>query len=195
METNDVEIRALGKENARDFFTFFDGPAFADNAGWAGCYCYFFRIACGDDVWCARSSEENREASRGEILEGKLTGFLAYRGSTPVAFCHAGPKAGFPRLAADSRYLTEETAATYSIVCFIVKREERKKGIATAFLRRLVAEAEGKGFAFLESYPSAKNPATDADNYRGPESMYRKFGFSPFRETGGVRIFRKVLGR
>jgi GNAT superfamily N-acetyltransferase len=188
-----IEIRTLEPNIVDDFLTFFDGPAFADNPDWSGCYCQFFMQALSDEQWCARTKAENREASRREVLEGRQKGFLAYRGGEPVAWCQAGPKTLLPRIMANEKYITGEEAKTYSITCFVVSEGERRRGLATALLAKAEEDASKKGFAFIESYPASGNPDSDAHNYHGPESMYLMRGFAIFRDGPDGRVFRKAL--
>ncbi len=64
-----------------------------------------------------------------------------------------------------------------TVVCFVIEKGHRRKGIATAMLQRVIADAKSDGYAAVEAYPSLR-AKSEAGNYRGPLSLYLKNGFT-----------------
>jgi GNAT superfamily N-acetyltransferase len=71
-----------------------------------------------------------------------------------------------------------------TVVCFVIEKAHRGKGIATALLERVIADAKADGYAAVEAYPSMR-AKSEAGNFRGPLRLYLKFGF--VREKRGRR--------
>ena len=70
-----------------------------------------------------------------------------------------------------------EAGKIKTVVCFVIEKDHRRKGIATAMLQRVIADAKPDGYAAVEAYPSVR-AKSEAGNYRGPLSLYLKHGFT-----------------
>ena len=68
-----------------------------------------------------------------------------------------------------------------SIVCFVIAKNHRRKGIARRLLEAACKGFKAQGFTMAEAYV-LKDAKGDAMNYPGPLSMYLSAGFEPFRE-------------
>jgi len=193
----DLAIRQLTPDLLDDFLDFFDHAAFTDNPLWSGCYCMYYHFMGTEEEWEKRSASENRETVSKLIGEGKAHGLLAYANGRPVGWCHAAPRTAIPRLKLYQHKLfqqfrVEDPERVGSIVCFVIAKPYRGRGIA----RRLVDTAcevfTRQGLAFAEAYPRKKTES-DADKYAGPLNMYLKARFSMFRELERYVIVRKAL--
>ncbi|MEO8487450.1 MAG: GNAT family N-acetyltransferase [Betaproteobacteria bacterium] len=79
METPPIVVDRLSPATRDAYLAFFDherGPAFADNAEWARCYCQFYRIPRALD-WKAFTAGQNRVAAGASIACGEAEGYLA----------------------------------------------------------------------------------------------------------------------
>ena len=74
-----VEIRELTPELLADFLGFFEGEAFADNPGWASCYCQFLYVDH------ARVSRRRARARRIGPRPARASGRSASRACSPTA--------------------------------------------------------------------------------------------------------------
>lgn len=186
-----LSIKKLGPALAGDFLYFFDELAFADNPDWAGCYCFFFHVP-DDEEWMGRTAERNREEAEKAIAAGNMRGYLAYMDGGPVGWCHADDLARLPRAAKLHEGEMLEAGKIGAIVCFIIARPYRRRGIAGELLRRVCQDFKDDGYECLEAYPR-KEAETDAANYHGPMRMYLGNGFAFHKECEGYCVVRRNL--
>ena len=199
----ELVIQPVSADNLNDWLAFFDAEAFSDNPEWSGCYCgYYFEA--DDPSWFATTKEQNRESAIRNITSGRMTGLLAYAEGTPVGWVHAGDRLGFPRLCVESGYVEAGTRRDPSdpasgpigrgkaIVCFMIHPKHRGKGIATALMERVVADAAGEGYAYVEASPF-RHATSCATHYHGPAVMYEKAGFQKVLTLSEVEVWRKYL--
>jgi GNAT superfamily N-acetyltransferase len=184
-----LEIRELSPGLTSDYLHFFDHDAFADNLRWAACYCHFNYAPHHLKDWQERTADENRAAVSRRCAEARMHGYLAYWDAKPVGWCCAGPRASMTTLPAHVPAASESVG---SIMCFVVAKPHRGKGVA----RRLLAAAcdgfREKGFAIAEAYPR-REAKGDAANYHGPLALYLAAGFEACGEEEGVLTVRKRL--
>ncbi len=81
----------------------------------------------------------------------------------------------------------------WSITCFFVARDYRRRGVAVALLRAAVGHVAGRGGKILEGYPTEprKERVPDVFAYTGLASAFRKVGFVEVARRSETRpIFR-----
>jgi GNAT superfamily N-acetyltransferase len=169
-------IKAMRRENASDWFDFFDNRAFADHLDWKGCYCtgpFMPRLA-----EYSSKSRIRRNYAKWLIENGIMKGYLAYEDGKVVGWCNVNKRSVFPKL----KGVSEDGEDILSIACFLVEKEYRRKGIAQKLLDRIMMDAKKEGIRVIEAYPR-KRARTDYGNYHGVYSMYEKSGF----QTGKVK--------
>jgi ribosomal protein S18 acetylase RimI-like enzyme len=178
MSPEQYTVRELTPELLGDYLSFFDGDAFADHPEWGFCYCRCHHFPHDQRDWRETTAEENRQAVINLILERKLRGFLAYVGDKPVGWCHAGARVEMTTV---PDYEEPDAEAIGSIVCFLVAKEHRRRGVARRLLEAACAGFAAQGFRIAEAYV-LKGVQGDAMNYPGPLSMYLSAGFERHRE-------------
>jgi GNAT superfamily N-acetyltransferase len=179
MEYSEIyTIRELTPELLDNYLSFFDHDAFADNPDWGFCYCRLHYFPHDQRDWRETTAEENREAVIGLILDGTLRGYLAYLGGKPVGWCNAGPRV---RMTTTPDYDEPEAEAIGSIMCFVIAKEHRRKGIARRLLEAACEGFRARGLTIAEAYV-LKAVQGDAMNYPGPLTMYLSAGFECYRE-------------
>ena len=186
-----LTIKELSPELLPDFLSFFDHDAFADNPGWADCYC-MFRYTPTKEEWSSATSETNRKGISQLIKSQQARGYLAYLDGKPVGWCNAAPRSLLPGLDRDPMLRTEDYERVGSIVCFVVAKSHRGKGITKQLLSAACEGLKEQGLSYAEAYPY-HSAETDADNFPGPLSLYLASGFTTYRQTGKVTIVRKSL--
>lgn len=182
-----MTIRRLTQENARDWFDFFDHRAFADHADWKGCYCTGPFMPRLKDY--ARKSRRRRDYAEWLIQTGRMNGYLAYEGDRVIGWCNVNMRSSLPMYAKD----TKVDAGVLSIACFTVEKEHRRRGVATALLKRIIEDAEQSGIGLIEAYPR-KRAVTEFGRFVGPYEMYRRLGFRD-EIAEGRSVVRKYLHR
>jgi GNAT superfamily N-acetyltransferase len=186
-EVTDYVIRELSPELLDDYLYFFDHDAFADNPKWAACYCYFPHAPHDLEKWHERTGQQNRAVVSESIRAGRMHGYLAFQGNKVVGWCNAGPRVSMTILDDD-----DDSKKIGAIVCFVVAKPHRGKGVARRLLEAACDGFRRQGFEFAEGYPR-KDAHDDATSHFGPLNMYLAGGFQPLRETDGSVIVRKSL--
>jgi GNAT superfamily N-acetyltransferase len=147
----------------------------------------------GDPKWCwcafwrTRGSGADRahlESNRALLrrLAGRedlAPGLVALRGGRAVGWVSLGPREDFVRLEHSKVLARIDDRPVWSIVCFVVSRQERGRGVAAAMLRAAVAYAREQGATLLEGYPveTAGRKIPSAWAYTGTLGMFAREGF------------------
>ncbi|AKM10482.1 GNAT family N-acetyltransferase [Croceicoccus naphthovorans] len=183
-----IEIVPLTPERRGLFLDLFDGEGFADNPGWADCYCRFYHYDHDGGGWDRQSGADNRAAACDMIAAQTMQGWLALDDGGAVGWLNAARKdaycafrgADVPGKAADE---------TGMIACFLVAPSARGKGVARALMDRALAAFRDSGLKWAEAKPS-KSADTPAGNYHGPLAMYLKAGF---RQDGDFSEYQHLV--
>lgn len=202
-----IEIKPLTPELAADFFDFFDNRAFFGHEEWSCCYCTWFHmdreyeIRVGNEVkadGCANALRRClKKAAATFLIENTLHGYLAYVNGVPVGWCNANDKEAFRRFdfnADITDFISKSGSGKIkSVVCFVIAPEYRRKGVATALLERVLADAQADGYTAVEGYPRLQYNNREPFGYNGPLQLYEKCGFINAAEQGNVVIMRKEM--
>ncbi|HKM42680.1 MAG TPA: GNAT family N-acetyltransferase [Limnochordia bacterium] len=194
-----VTIKPLTKDLIPAYLDFFDHRAFSDNNPNGPCYCTSPSMTAasiqkmvsefGDDV----KGTIRRYAER-LLEEGKIHGYLAFNGDTPIGWCNAGDLADYVNVGFDaemSEFIHENACGkTMSVVCFAIAPEYRGKGIATALLQRAIFDARENGYAVVEGYATVLDEPVYYD-YTGPIALFEKMGFYEVARHQDRVILRK----
>lgn len=180
--TAELEIQPLVPERFADLAGLFEEGG---DARW--CWCTYFRFR--GRSWSKSTAGSNRAAL--EALTARdpnvhpSPGLVAYRAGQAVGWTSLGPREDYERLAYSKLLAPVDDRPVWSIVCFVVSRRERGRGVATALLEAAIAHARDHGATALEAYPvdvgDGRIPSANA--YHGTLSMFRRAGF----ETVAVR--------
>ena len=182
----ELTIRRLDTSLIEDYLSFFDN-SFCDHEEWSWCYCTFY---CGD--FECEEKNQARETARRLITEGKISGYLAYAQGETVGWCNASTRESYPRLENDG-FCFGAGLRVKSIVCFLIRPDKRRSGIASALLERVLRDAREEGYDVVEAYPSKSEP-NQYSHYHGFPLMYEREGFTEYKNLEKFVIIRKNLG-
>lgn len=161
-------------------------PDLADLFGQGGdprwCWCAYFRVRGRD--WSNSSAADNRQvletAVAANSAEGRAPGLVAYDGAEAVGWTSVGPREDYERLAFSKVLAPVDDTPVWSIVCFVVGRRSRGRGVAVALLDAAIDYARDHGAIVLEAYPVEVPEGariSSANVYHGTLSMFERAGF------------------
>ena len=191
---NDISVQPLTADRWDDLVSLFEQGG---DPKW--CWCQFYRHRGLD--WSNSSADVNRERLETLTRDGPPPGLVAYEDGRAVGWVSLAPRPAYERLTHAKLLAPVDEKPVWSIVCFVVSRTARGRGLARALLDGAIAYARDQGATILEGYPSdvkgRKVPA--ANLYHGSLSMFEDAGFEvvarrQFNRTSTVRpIVRREL--
>jgi GNAT superfamily N-acetyltransferase len=183
----DVDVRPLTPDRWDDLASLFQEGG---DPKW--CWCQFYRERGLD--WSNSTAAQNRDRLRKLTEDGPPPGLVAYLEGRAVGWVSLAPRPAYDRLTHARVLAPVDEKPVWSIVCFVVSRKSRGRGVATALLEAAIAWAREQGATILEAYPSdlkgKRVPAANA--YHGTLSMFEDAGFDvvarrQFNRTSPVR--------
>jgi len=193
-----IIIKPLTPELSADYFDFFENRAFTDDSPYR-CYCQMYQMtkeqakaaldnAVGRDPGCV-----SREIAERQIAESVLRGYLAYADGKAIGWCNANDRSNYPaEPMCDVPFYAPVENLEKAVVCFEIAPEYRGKGVATALLNRVIADAKIEGYLAVVSFPIMRSERYEWD-CQGPIRLYEKAGFLKAAEQGEYVTMRREL--
>jgi GNAT superfamily N-acetyltransferase len=168
----DLEIHPLNPDRFADV-----AALFAQGGDPKWCWCAFWRVRGLD--WTNATADSNRERLRKLAKRTPAPGLVAYLDGEPVGWVGVGPRQTFDRLQHSKVLAPIDDKPVWSIVCFVVGRRHRGKGVARALLDAAIAYARDHGATLLEGYPAdtSAGRVSAAAAYKGTVGMFEEAGF------------------
>src|SRR5204863_7697092 len=109
---------------------------------------------------------------------GAEPGIIAYQGTTPVGWVALAPRAEYLRLEKSRTLAPVDERPVWSVVCFFVARDQRRKGLTVRLLRAAARHAQARGATVLDGYPVAplSGATAPAFAWTGLASAFRPAG-------------------
>lgn len=157
-----------------------------------GCWCLWWRVTRKE--YGSTSSEQKRRRMRQIVRAGATPGLLGYHDGEPVAWVSVGPRGDFAALEASRVFRRVDDKPVWSVVCFVVRRDQRGRGWMRRLLRAAKAYAAEHGATLLEGYPvdCGARRLTGDGGYTGIASTFRAEGF---HEVDRPRPDRPIMRR
>jgi ribosomal protein S18 acetylase RimI-like enzyme len=167
-----LDIRPLDPERFGDLALLFEEGG---DPKW--CWCAYFRFRGRD--WTNASAAENRGALQAIAGDDPAPGLIAYRDGRVVGWVSLGPRESYERLAYSKVLAPVDDTPVWSIVCFVVSRRARGRGVAAALLDGAIGYARDRGATTLEAYPvdTSDGRVPSANAYHGTLGMFERAGF------------------
>ncbi len=143
----------------------------------SGCWCTWWRLSRSE---FSRSSAAERKQVLQEIVASvQVPGILAYLDERPVAWCSLGPRESYPALERSRILARVDDQPVWSIVCFFVAREYRRRGLLVPLIQAAVEYAAQQGARIVEAYPvDPRGQAVEvARSFTGLAPAFERAGF------------------
>jgi len=160
---------------------------FSANKTVAGCWCcWFMRPRAEVDAdW----GEGNRNHLKAKVDDKAPLGLLAVDDGEPLGWVGVAPRTRYSRLATSRISRSDAGPDTWSVTCFFVHRDARRRGLSRTLLGAAVDYASSHGAAAVEGYPvdtEGQKRGSD-DLYHGTLAMFESAGFELVDRRGTRR--------
>jgi GNAT superfamily N-acetyltransferase len=187
--TNKLTFHPLDQSRWNDFETLF-----GERGACGGCWCMSWRLPKSE--FEQNKGAGNKRKMKHLVKAGEPVGIIAYAHSRPVAWCAVAPREKYVRLERSRVLKRFDDALVWSIPCFFLAKEFRRKGLLVEILKGVIRYCRRNGVKILEAYPSypyaPDMPAAFA--WTGFVSSFEKAGFSVAKQWSKTRpIMRYYL--
>ncbi|OGF63540.1 MAG: hypothetical protein A2Y62_16465 [Candidatus Fischerbacteria bacterium RBG_13_37_8] len=157
-----------------------------------GCWCMWWRLTRSE--FEQNKGQKNKEAMRDIVHTGEIPGILLYQGSKPIAWCSIAPRERYPGLGRSRVLGRVDDKPVWSIVCFYIIKECRKKGLLEYLINAAVMYAQDEGATIAEAYPvePQKGKIADVFAWTGIASAFRKCGFKEVARRSPTRPIMRL---
>jgi len=150
------------------------------------CWCIFWRVRSKD--FSGASPAANRERLRALVEQDPPPGLVAVEDDRAIGWVGLAPRAEYQRIEHSRVIPRLDGPVPWAISCFVVSRDARGRGLASALLAAAVDHARAAGAAAVEGYPIDPHAAgggrvRDTDAYTGTRSMFERAGFRIAAQT------------
>jgi GNAT superfamily N-acetyltransferase len=146
------------------------------------CWCAYYRVR--GPFFSGATAAGHRAVLEAAVEDGvavgRAPGLIAYDGADAVGWVSVGPRSDYERLTHSKVLAPVDDTPVWSIVCFVVGRRFRGRGIAHALLDAAIDFARNHGATTIEAYPADVTPGTriaDGTVFKGTLAMFEAAGF------------------
>jgi GNAT superfamily N-acetyltransferase len=162
------------------------------------CWCMYWRLRSKE--WSLGNARKVRDGFHRLVDKDRdpAPGLLAFREDRAVGWVSVGPRTDFGRLEHSRVRPRLDDLDVWSIVCFVVSKTERGRGLTAQLLEAAMNYAIKRGAPALEAYPvdSGEGRVPAALGYTGLLSTFEAAGFKVVREISSPRsTVRRVIVR
>ena len=158
-----------------------------------GCWCMWFRRRASE--FAKAKATENKAGIRELVRAGDEPGLIAYVDGEPAGWVSLAPRERFPRIEHSRMFKRLDDRPVWSVVCFVIGKQFRRKGISGELLSAAIESARDHGATTIEAYPVEPSEALMGDRgYQGIRSVFDAAGFrEAARATNGRPVMRLEL--
>jgi len=173
----------------RNLWTDFE-ELFGPKGACAGCWCMFWKLR--GKAYDEARGYETRQMHKSLVDAGASTGLLAYLNGEVVGWIAVEPREAYLKLAHSRTLKPVDDQAVWSVTCFFVAKNARRKGITVELLKAAVEHVRKQGGRIVEGYPvDAQKDMPAPFIYTGTTSAFRQAGFTEVVRRSPTRpIFR-----
>ena len=161
---------------------------FGEKGACAGCWCMYWFMN-------KKEYDEKRKDGRTKkemkmMVKDKIEpGIIAYDDDKPVGWVAIQPREKYSKLSNSKILRPVDDKPVWSIVCFFVHKDYRKKGISVKLIQNGCDFAASKGGTIVEAYPTETKTKNSAPVfiYTGTASAFKKAGFKEVARRSETR--------
>jgi GNAT superfamily N-acetyltransferase len=163
-----------------------------EKGGCGGCWCMVFRLPYKE--FQANKPDGNKQLMKQLVKKEKPVGLIATMGTEPVGWIALAPREDYLKLENSRAFKRIDDQPVWSITCFFVKKEYRRKGLSQSLIKGAVDFAKKKKIKILEAYPAIpydeKVPAPFL--WVGILSSFLNNGFTMVQQNGKSRAMVRL---
>ena len=168
---------------------------FGEKGACAGCWCMFWFM--GKKEYDEKRKDGRTKKEMKKLVKDKREpGIIAYDDDKPVGWIAIQPREKYFRLANSKILQPIDDNPVWSIVCFFVHKDYRKRGVSVELIKNACDFAASKGGTIVEAYPTETKTKNSAPVfiYTGTSAAFKKAGFKEVLRRSETRpIMRKKL--
>ncbi|MGE0884934.1 MAG: GNAT family N-acetyltransferase [Blastocatellales bacterium] len=188
-QSSRITFHPLTPDRWQDFETLF-----GERGACGGCWCMAWRLT--SKQFDEQKGESNKKAMKAIVERNDLPGVLAYIDGEPAGWCSIAPREIFVRLESSRVLKPVDDKPVWSISCFFIAKEHRRKGLSVKLLKAAIDFVRQRGGHIVEGYPNEpKKDQPDVFMWTGLAASFVKAGFKEVARRGARPIFRYELKR
>lgn len=176
-----LSYKILTNENWDDFENLF-----GSKGACGGCWCMYWRLSHKE--FESGKGDKNKLMMKSLVDNQKQIGLIQYFDKKPIGWCSFAPREDFPRLAKSRILKPIDETKVWSIVCFFIDKNYRRKGFSVEILKSVIKYLKTKNVKVIEGYP------TDTDKNSPDVFMYTGL-MKTFLDAGFIEVGRNSLSR
>lgn len=179
----ELKFELLSKNNWEKFVELFGAKGACGN-----CWCMFYRLA-KVDFEEGKRKDGNKSGMKKLVWDSQPTGLLAISEGKAIGWCAFAPREDYPKLERSRVHKRIDDKDVWSIPCFFVHKNFRRKGVSVELLKAVISYAKNKGIKIIEAYPTIPTKGTLPDTFAwiGLYSSFEKAGFEIVDRTSKNR--------
>lgn len=179
----ELTIEPLTKKNWGKFIELFGVKGACGN-----CWCMYYRLP-KTDFQEGKFYEGNKNAMKELVWDNRSTGLMAMYQDRAIAWCAFAPREDFSKLARSRVHKRIDDKAVWSIPCFFIHKDFRRKGVSVLLLKGVIKYAKQNRIKIVEAYPTIPTQDVLPDTFAwiGLYKSFEKAGFEIVDRTSKNR--------
>lgn len=175
-----------------NLFTDFE-RLFGPRGACGGCWCMFWKLR--GKAFDGNTGDPAHQMQKSIVDSGTIPGLLAYEKGQPIGWIAVEPRSAYPKLAHSRILKSVDDEPVWSVTCFFVAKQARRRGLTVELLKGAVEYVKGQGGKVVEGYPvDAKQNMPAPSIYTGTASTFQQAGFVEVARRSKSRpIFRFTI--
>ena len=166
---------------------------FGEKGACAGCWCMFWFM--GKKEYDEKRKDGRTKKEMKKMVKDKIEpGIIAYDRDKPIGWIAVQPREKYFRLSNSKILQPVDNKQVWSIVCFFIHKDYRKRGVSVGLIKNACDFAASKGGTIVEAYPTETKTKNSAPVfiYTGTFAAFKKAGFEEVARRSETRPIMRV---